>query len=154
MWDKSLGEIKKILKRYNENLNRPATDEEIVRFLKSVEERFENVSLPKQYLDFLKETNGLDFNGTVIYGVDRDILKNNLNEVVYGFIENNEIWYENSWQKEFAFIGDTNDSWYCIKIKDEVYMELDKPSGDLIRGYNDFDEMLEDALSTSLMGVS
>lgn len=154
MWDKPLIEIKKILKGFDENLNHPVTDEEIAKFSKSIEEQLGNIPLPTQYLDFLKETNGLDFNGTVIYGVDNNILNENVNESNYGLIENNEIWYENEWQKEFLFIGDSNTSWYCIKIKENICMEQDKPSGSLIREYDDFNEMLEDALNTSLMGVS
>ncbi len=106
--------------------------------------------MPKQYIQFLEKVNGLDFDALVIYGVDRHILGDVTGEEVYGFIETNEIWYENEWQKQYIFFGDSDTGWYCFDIFKELYVELDKPSGEIMSKYCDFNSMLEDALKSRI----
>ena len=62
-------EIGDILKSVNYKLNIPATDTEVQRLREHVKEKF-NVDLPREYEEFLKTVNGLDFDGLVLYGVD------------------------------------------------------------------------------------
>ncbi|XYG88866.1 YrhA family protein [Heyndrickxia coagulans] len=101
-------------------------------------------------MEFLKKTNGLNFNGLVIYGVDRDLLDRKANEDVHGFIETNAIWYENDWQKRYIFFGDSDTAWYCYDQEDRAYVEIDKPSGTFIQSFDSFDSMLSQALETIL----
>ena len=59
--------------------------------------------------------------------------------------------YENEWQKQYLFFGESSISWYCLDLNQEVYVELDNPSGDPMYTYNDFDAMLEKAMKDSLL---
>ena len=95
--------------------------------------------------------NGLDFNGLVIYGVDKMLLDKEVDEDIHGFIETNEIWYENDWQKQYVFFGDSDTAWYCYDQKENVYVELDKPSGTFIQSFESFDFMLSNAFETTLL---
>ncbi len=104
MWKNLILEIEKIEKSFNDKLNTPATDTEVHRLRKHVKEKF-NVDLPSEYEEFLKTVNGLDFNGLVIYGVDPSLLNTERDEQICGFIDTNEIWYENEFQKEYLFFG-------------------------------------------------
>ncbi len=65
-------------------------------------------------------------------------------------IETNEIWYENDWQKQYLFFGDSDIAWYCYDLDQNVFLELDKPSGTLIQSFASFESMLEEALQTVL----
>jgi hypothetical protein len=117
----------------------------------NIQQKLGNMALPESYIEFLKKVNGLDFNGLVIYGVDEVLLDKEVDEDIHGFIETNELWYENDWQKQYIFLGDSDTAWYSYDLKDGIYVELDKPSGTLIQLFDSFDSMLSDALETTLL---
>ncbi|MES5928499.1 YrhA family protein [Bacillus cereus group sp. MG9] len=150
MWKNLILEIEKIEKSFNDKLNTPATDTEIGKLRERVKENF-NVDLPSEYEEFLKIVNGLDFNGLVIYGVDPSLLDTERDELISGLIDTNEIWYENEFQKEYLFLGDSNIAWFCKNLSDGTYLELDKPSGTVMETYSDFNTMIEEALKTTLL---
>ncbi|HIF9336534.1 TPA: YrhA family protein [Photobacterium damselae] len=62
-------EISEKMKLWDENLEQPAKSEQITSFCKSVFDKF-NIVLPNDYLAFLALTNGLEFNGVIIYGTE------------------------------------------------------------------------------------
>ncbi|MDT3499219.1 SMI1/KNR4 family protein, partial [Bacillus toyonensis] len=128
----------------------PATDSEVKKLRERMKKSF-NVDLPSEYEEFLKTVNGLDFNGLVLYGVDSYLLDTERDESICGLIETNEIWYENEFQKEYLFLGDSNIAWFCKNLSDGTYLELDKPSGTVMNTYNDCNTMLEEALKTALL---
>ncbi|MDZ5606197.1 YrhA family protein [Bacillus pseudomycoides] len=150
MWKSLIVEIEKIEKSFHSKLNTPATDTEVQRLREDVKAKF-NVDLPSEYEEFLKTVNGLDFNGLVIYGVDPSLLETERDEPICGLIDTNEIWYENEFQKEYLFLGDSNIAWFSKNLSDGTYLELDKPSGTSMETYSDFNTMLEEALKTSLI---
>ncbi|MDH4420345.1 YrhA family protein [Bacillus cereus] len=148
MWKNLILEIEKIEKSFNDKLSTPATDSEVQKLREHAKEKF-NVDLPSEYKEFLKIINGLDFNGLVLYGVDSPLLETEKDEQICGFIDTNEIWYENEFQKEYLFFGDSNIAWFCKNLSDSTYLELDKPSGTVMNTYNDFNTMLEEVLKTA-----
>ena len=150
MWKNLILEIEKIEKSFNDKLNTPVTDSEVQKLRERMKESF-NVYLPSEYEEFLKTVNGLDFNGLVLYGVDSYLLDTERDESICGLIETNEIWYENEFQKEYLFLGDSNIAWFCKNLSDGTYLELDKPSGTVMNTYNDFNTMLEEALKITLL---
>jgi hypothetical protein len=150
-WKDLLIEIEKIEMKYGSSLRNPVSDTEIMRMNQTIQQKLGNIVLAESYIGFLKKVNGLDFNGLVIYGVDETLLDNEVDEEVQGFIETNELWYENDWQKQYIFFGDSDTAWYCYDLKEGVYVELDKPSGTLIQFFDSFDSMLSDALEASLL---
>ncbi|HGH7180322.1 TPA: YrhA family protein [Bacillus luti] len=150
MWKDTLLEVEKTMKSFNLKLNKPAKDTEVQRLRERVKEKF-NVDLPREYEEFLKTVNGLDFDGLVLYGVDSSLLEAKKDEHICGFIDTNEIWYENEFQKEYLFLGDSNIAWFCKNISEGTYLELDKPSGTVMETYNDFNTMLEEALKITLL---
>jgi len=97
MWEKLLSDIKKIEEKYGDTLNAPASDRQIEALKKAVNEKFGN-ELPEQYIRFLKTVNGLEFNGFIFYGVDNWLVEVENNDTVYGYVDTNEIWYENEHQ--------------------------------------------------------
>lgn len=150
MWKELLSDIRKIEEKYGDTLNIPASNEQIEILKKIVKEKFNHV-LPDQYIDFLKTVNGLEFNGFIFYGVDSSLLDIENNQITYGYVDTNEIWYENEHQKQYMFFGESNISWYCLDLLNGVYVELDNPSGTLMYTYTNFNSMLEKALQDSLL---
>ncbi|CAI6278514.1 SMI1-KNR4 domain-containing protein [Bacillus subtilis] len=150
MWVNLLEEIRKTEAKYGDELNSPVTDQEIRNFEEAVLGKFPVNEIPSGYKKFLQTVNGLDFNGLVIYGLDQELLREESDEEVYGFIETNEQWHENDEQKKYLFFGDSDTAWYCLDVIQNEYLELDKPSGTLMNKFNDFNAMLADALKVSL----
>ncbi|WP_078552222.1 YrhA family protein [Bacillus alkalicellulosilyticus] len=147
MWEKMVSEIQKIEESFGSSLRRPATSNEINKMKENIKVQFNGFLLPDSYVNFLKKLNGLDFNGLVIYGVDNAFLDNKI-ENIDGFVEINEIWHENNWQKQYLFFGDSDTAWYCYDLENKIYLELDKPSGTEMNSFNNFQIMLEEALSS------
>lgn len=150
-WKDVLKEIEKIVEKYRSSFRNPVSDTEIIKLKQHIQQKFRNIVLPESYIEFLKIVNGLDFNGLVIYGVDKVLTEKKEDEEIQGFIETNELWYENDWQKQYIFWGDSDTAWYCYHLKESMYVELDKPSGTLIQSFDNFDSMLSDALETTLL---
>ncbi len=149
MWKEKVDEIRKRRERRNRLVNNGISRNQLRVFQNEVNKRF-NYDLPKEYIDFLEIINGIDHNGLVLYGID-DWINNDINhQQVTGYIDTNEIWYQNEAQKTYLFFGDSNISWYCYDLKNKVYVELDKPSGELEREYQGFNEMIERALTNVL----
>lgn len=146
MWRDALAVIQN---EFHKCLRKPATDADIEWLQEQSCFRWEGFALPDGYIEFLKRNNGLDFNGTVIYGVDKQ--HESVEESSAGLLETNEIWYENEWQKRYIFFGDSSIAWYCYDRIERSYIELDKPSGSFIQSYECFDAMLDDALETTLL---
>ncbi|MFJ8257607.1 YrhA family protein [Peribacillus asahii] len=145
-WKDLLIKIEKIEEKYGSSLRNPASDTEIIKVKHSAQQKLGNIVLPESYIDFLKKVNGL-----VIYGVDEVLLDKEVDEDIHGFIETNELWYENDWQKQYIFFGDSDTAWYCYDLKESICVELDKPSGTLIQSFDSFDVMLSNALETTLL---
>lgn len=150
MWVNLLEEIRKTEAKYGDELNSSVTDQEIRNFEEAVLGKFLVKEIPLEYKKFLQTVNGLDFNGLVIYGLDQELLREENDEEVYGFIETNEQWHENDEQKKYLFFCDSDTAWYCLDVIENEYLELDKPSGTLMNKFNDFNSMLADALKVSL----
>lgn len=150
MWKESLEEIIQEEKRYGQKINQGISEEEAALFVKAVEDNL-NITLPEDYIKVLREVNGIEFNGIILYGVDEPILKEVPDRYVNGLIDCNKVWYENEWQKQYLFLGESSISWYVYDLKTQKYYELDNPSGEIGKEFISFEQMLdkmfEDALS-------
>lgn len=150
MWKEKLEEIIKEKNLYGEKVNVGATKKEIQLFIKrSIDEL--NVDLPDEYVNVLRTINGIEFNGFILYGIDENILNTIPKQHINGLIDCNNIWYENEWQKQYIFLGESNISWYVYDLTTKKYCELDNPSGRLNEEYSSFDDLFEKLLGDSLM---
>ena len=150
MWKEKLELIRERRVKRNRHLNEGCSQEEIDILQQEVNNIFQ-YDLPEEYVAFLSVINGLEYNGLVIYGIDENLIDKKNNQNVTGYIDTNQIWYENEEQKKYMFFGDSDMSWYCYNISKKTYVELDKPSGELEQEFDNFADMLESALGNSLV---
>ncbi len=148
-WKEYLLKIEAIEKKYDELMQPPAPQDEIDDLIKAARINFK-ATLPDEYLNFLRVRNGLDFDGLVIYGTKTQLAAGYDDRSIEGFVEANEVWYENDDQKRFLFFGDSDISWYCLDRTTGKYEVQDKPSGTVIEVYDDFDSMLATVLKARL----
>jgi len=135
--------IEEFKNKDNKSIMIPANNEDIQLTKEWVSKNVKENLWVKDHEVFLKKANGLDFNGLVIYNASPNDDNN-------GIIGANEIWRENDWDYNYLFFGDSNISWYCLDIDNNVFVELDKPSGEVIEKFENFNEMLEEAINSVL----
>lgn len=150
MWREELDKIITEMGTYEEEVNSGISDEEFNAFVKKAKQEF-NWDLPEDYTKILKDINGIEFNGFILYGVDEELLQGVPNQHINGFLENNEIWLENEWESQYMFLGESDMSWYVYDISTEKYYELDNPSGSVMEEFNGFEYMFEKMLSDAFM---
>ena len=102
MWKNDLESIRQEMETYQELVNNGALEVELSKFQTEVKKRL-SITLPDDYLNYLRCNNGIEFNGFVLYSIDEYILNEPLNQQVNEFIATNEIWYEVEEQKQYIF---------------------------------------------------
>ncbi|MEH7061772.1 YrhA family protein [Bacillus wiedmannii] len=150
MWREKISHISKKREKRNRKFNLPINEKELSKFRKSVVEKFGEDVLPQQYYEFLKTVNGIEFNGLIIYGIDQSFLDFKPINQVDSFFDANEIWESIKEEDELIFFGDSDIAWYCYNVSKKKFVELDKPSGEHMETFCDFDTMLKSALSAAL----
>jgi len=138
-----LADIERIKKLDGKSIMLPVSDENIQTIKEWISRNISENLWISEYGNLLKKVNGLEFNGLVIYNAKPDDENN-------GFIGANEIWRDNEWDSNYLFFGDSSISWYCLDIDNYVFLELDKPSGDIVDEFNSFDEMINEAMKSVL----
>lgn len=132
-----LTKINELIQHHNKSILKEVSDAQFLRFLKWLPNGL-NEKARKEFDELYKLANGFEFNGLIIYSLD-DKIKNNIYDM-------NNVWHENISLRLFIFFGDSDISWYCYDVKNEVFCELDKPSGTLMGTYKTFSDLISMAL--------
>ncbi len=149
MWKEKLQQIAQEEKVYGEEINAGATRKEIQLFLEKCRTEL-NVDAPDEYLKILEVVNGIEFNGFILYGIDEELLDTQPNQPVNGMIEYNKMWYENEWQKQYLFLGESDISWFAYDLVKGQYCELDNSSGEETEAFDCVDSLVEKILCDAL----
>lgn len=89
--------------------------------------------LPSDYVEFLKNCNGMEFNGMQIFGTEN-------NEIVHHTAQN-QIYYEHFDEiKELLFFGRIDDDLYTYNAKTQKYEARDINGFDIWDEYESFEE--------------
>ncbi|EMR05316.1 hypothetical protein C772_02783 [Bhargavaea cecembensis DSE10] len=83
----------------------PASRLLIDEFKKWAGEKTSNQAFISDYMSLMKTSNGLRFNGLVIYNIYQEDQNNSLYAA-------NRIWWEQEWNRRYIFLADSNISWY------------------------------------------
>lgn len=146
MWLELLEKIEKIESGYGEKLNSPINLDKIKSLSKNEINKVQTF-MEQEYSRFLTKVNGLDFNGSVLYGLKTD---DSCSAEVYDFFDYNNILHEVEENKRFVFIGENNISWFVYNPSNDEYLELDMPSEEVVEKFNSLDDLLESFLSDTI----
>lgn len=134
MYQIELDLVKKAKQEYNETLAVPADEQEIKNLSETFYETF-RLDVPEAYFEFLRQCNGFEFNGCIIYGSE-NILEIQLD---YEFLTEN-----------YIIFAEYDIGWFCMEKSGGKYCELDKPSEEEVRSFDSLEEMIKYILSLSV----
>ncbi len=99
--------------------------------------------LPEAYVDFLRQADGLDFNGTVIYATRQRALPGGL--TLLGFPESNRD-FRGAEPRHHVLFGETGDEFYAHDQSEGTWLRLDRAALSPLETYPTCEAMLADAL--------
>ena len=127
-----LDEIQGKRERRARHLPPPATPEELRGVQEAAAQQL-GYTLPATYLALLARCNGVDHNGTQIYGT-HDLLHTEPNgRITYdrmGLVEANLLWRDFPPNKDFVFLAETGDVLYRHNLSNGRFEVVDRVGGD------------------------
>ena len=109
-----------------------------------------SIDLPDDYLTFLKQNNGFDLNGLLIYASERLAVPGSDDEFVEGIVEANLARRDYEPMKQYIVFGEAGDDTYVYSISDNEYQVIDTVSMDVLERFPTFDELITRALESHL----
>jgi hypothetical protein len=117
---------------YSESLPPPVSTAALLSMEKRAAAEL-GASVPADYLTFLKEVNGFEWNGCMLYGAYSTDEFNSANALL-DIISQNMAWRENGdMNNKYLFLGESGINWFVFDAVDANYKVLDLPSGDIIK---------------------
>ncbi|MCL2080002.1 MAG: YrhA family protein [Oscillospiraceae bacterium] len=96
------------------------------------------------FIGFCQIADGFNSNGVFMFSINPD-----KDEFMNIYVKN-EHWWEVMVEKKYLLIGNDDISWYALELSSGKYCILDLTCGDLVEEVDDFDTLLEIALSKAL----
>lgn len=148
MWEEKLEKVINLKKEFGDVINPGLSNREMNKWLDDCKTEI-NQEIPEEYLKLLTLTNGIEFDGCILYGVDSKYLSNQEYRV-NGLISNNLDWKDLSLDDDYLFLGDNDISWFAYDSNKNQYLILDKPSARVMEIFDSCDLFLDRVLSKML----
>jgi len=133
-----ISKIKDELSRYNYEIPDAVDDNSLQEFKTEYNKQF-GVDVDDNYIDFIKIIDGLDFNGARIYA-SADRKKQN---DIMGIFEANKLWkMDDENEKNYVYFGDSDLEVFVLDIPNNKYQSISRYTGDIIKEFNNLDEMV------------
>jgi hypothetical protein len=130
------------------SLQLPATNDELKDLRFKVQRELES-SLPEEYCEFLARTNGLDWNGLVVYATQRSPIVGRTDVVIEGFVEGNLNYRGFEQMKEYLIFADDGTVLYVYNVVVRKYQVILRVGLSVLGTFDSFSELLFDALKAS-----
>ncbi len=121
-----LNDLRNILLKYEESLPDGVTEEAYIRFVKWSDEM--EFSFDKTQMElFYRAADGFEFNGLTMYSIEHASIQSE-------FIDAPD---------NVMLLGDDSISWFGYDKSLNKFVQLDKPSGELMETFDDFSLLLQ-----------
>ena len=148
---KIIEKMRKGAAEYDEQLQPPASDEQIETLIVEAREKF-GIELPAEYLEFLRTVNGLLWENLYMYASGGVPSANDPDYTIEGFIdanlENRDVSDEFNDLLVFGHSGNLDT--YALEISSGKYQILDHGSLSLTKSFKTFDKLLLEVLRFNL----
>jgi hypothetical protein len=136
-------------RRYGSALQPPATDEQIHRLVEQARVEL-RTDLPAAYLDFLRLTNGLDWNGVVLYGTATLPMVGHADRSIAGIVEMNLSARNDERFDDLLVLGSNGMDLYTVRVSTSRYEIYDEVPHELVDSTGTCAELLVKALTRAL----
>ena len=126
----------------------PCTEVQIERLAERVRAELA-APLPEGYKDFLRLSNGLDWNGVVIFASERIPITSHPDRFIHGFVEMNLLYRDADRSRSLVFCSDGMDI-YTFDPLTDTYAIYDEVPHELIETLPSFDALMTKALTRCL----
>jgi len=149
MYQELLSRVAEQERQFSSELQKPATEEQL-QLLAELARKQLHAELPIEYLDFLRLTNGLDWNGVVIYASETLPITGHPDRFISGIVEMNLIYREDPRFEDLLVIGSNGMDLYTYRISTDAGEIYDEVPHELIETLPTVEELITNALSRSL----
>lgn len=132
-WDE-LDIVKTEKHQFSEELPNSADENEIKRLSEEFYKVY-SMNVPQEYVEFLRQCNGVEFNGCIIYG-SNNIIEN---QTDYDYIA-----------ADYIIFAEYDIGWFCMEKSSGKYCELDKPSAQEVQTFETLGATLKRVLLLSV----
>jgi len=130
--------------KYGKSIYHPSvTDVELEKFKNTCQSKL-NYNPVDSYIDFLKISNGYDWNGLQIYGTERKS-----DSPVEGFIEANQDFMEENETDKYIVFASSGVEKYVFYLMQQEYLIIDAFSLDEFEKVDSFDNLISTALNNN-----
>ena len=149
MYQELLQRVAEEQRRFGSGLQSPSTEEQIQALVGRAKEEL-HTEPPVDYLNFLKLTNGLDWNGVVIYASDTVPIVGHPDRPIPDLVEMNLNYREDPRFEDLLVLGSNGMDLYTYRISTGVYEVIDEVPHELVETIPTFDDLMTKALTRSL----
>ena len=149
MYEQLLDQVAEEQRRFGSELQPPVTEEQLQRVVEDASRRL-SVKLPNEYLHFLLVTNGLDWNGVVIYGAGPNPITAHPDRSIPDIVEMNQNYRDDQRFNDLLVLGSNGMDIYTYRISTDRYEIYDEVPHELTETFPTFDELMSKALTRSL----
>ena len=144
-----LMEIERDIRTMGRTLQPGCTSNQINQLVKSVREIL-GTTLPEGYIQFLSYTNGLMYNGLMIYASQETVLQGRRDVCIWGIVEANLLHRSDPFFNDFLVFGQGNMDYYTLYLPDKSYRIIDRVPGNVIDILPSFDDLMIRAIEDNL----
>jgi hypothetical protein len=148
MDDDLLAQVHADQRKYGEAIRPPATAAQLAA-LRARARALLGVELPDGYVAFLQRSDGLDFDGLVIYD-SSSTPEQRSNGFWQGLVAANQAWRDNPANRELLVLADTEMDLYALHLPSRSWRRIDKVGSDRFETYPSCGALLEAALRSRL----
>ena len=142
-------EIDRDIRTMGRTLQPGCTSNQIDQLVKSVCETL-GIALPEGYIEFLSYTNGLMYNGLMIYASWETVLQGRRDVCIWGIVEANLLHRSDPFFNDFLVFGQGNMDYYALYLPDNSYRIIDRVPGNVIDTLRSFEDLLVRAIQDNL----
>ncbi len=149
MYQELLKRVGEEQRRFASGLQPPSTGEQIQVVIERARKKL-HTEPPAEYLNFLRLTNGLDWNGVIIYASDAVPIVGHSDRSIPDLVEMNLDFRDDPRFEDLLVIGSNGMDIYTYRISKGVYEIYDEVPHELVETVPTFDELMAKALTRSL----
>jgi hypothetical protein len=149
MYQQLLDEVRAEQARYGGHVQLPCPEERLAVLRRRVREDL-GAELPEEYVAFLREQNGLNFNGLFIYASETTSIVGTRDASIQGIVDANLGWRDVESMRVYLVFGDGNMDLYARHLPTGEYHVLDRVPGNLIETHPSFELLMAAAFKSHL----